>query len=93
MQGIKCTFEIKSPETPLFTKVSGDYAQMGKSVQCRSGMPIPIDFAGGDVSFLHLIIFYLIFSIMNVYGATAPESHLGLSIFHNSDVLNLHIFF
>lgn len=57
LQGIKCTFKIKSPETPLFTEVSGDYAQMGKNVQCRSGMPIPIDFAGGDVSFLHLIIF------------------------------------
>ena len=41
---------------PLFTEVSGDYAQMGKNVQRRSGMPIPIDFAGSDVSFLHLKI-------------------------------------
>lgn len=43
---------------PLFTEVSGDYAQMGKNVQRRSGMPIPIDFAGSDVSFLHLIYFF-----------------------------------
>lgn len=48
---------MKSMEIPLFTEVSGDYAQMDKNVQRRSGMPIPIDFAGSDVSFLHLIRF------------------------------------